>query len=46
MVIVPLGPDTAATLLIAAGSNPDRLRTEAAFSAAVILSDIGSNELV
>ena len=27
-----MGPDTAATLLIAAGSNPDRLRTEAAFA--------------
>ena len=27
-----VGPDTASTLLIAAGSNPDRLRTEAAFA--------------
>ena len=27
-----VGPDTAATLLVAAGSNPDRLRTEAAFA--------------
>ena len=27
-----VGSDTAATLLIAAGSNPDRLRTEAAFA--------------
>ena len=27
-----MGPDTAATLLIAVGSNPDRLRTEAAFA--------------
>ena len=27
-----VGPDTAATLLIAAGSNPDRLRSEAAFA--------------
>ena len=27
-----VGPDTAAALLIAAGSNPDRLRTEAAFA--------------
>jgi len=27
-----VGPDTAATLLIAAGSNPDRLRTEATFA--------------
>ena len=27
-----IGPDTAATLLIAAGSNPDRLRSEAAFA--------------
>ena len=27
-----VGPDTAATLLIAAGSNSDRLRTEAAFA--------------
>ena len=27
-----VGPNTAATLMIAAGSNPDRLRTEAAFA--------------
>ena len=27
-----VGPDTAATLLIGAGSNPDRLRSEAAFA--------------
>ena len=27
-----VGPDTAAALLIAAGSNPDRLRSEAAFA--------------
>jgi transposase len=27
-----VGPDTAATLLIAAGDNPDRLRSEAAFA--------------
>ena len=27
-----VGPNTAATLLIAAGSNPDRLRSEAAFA--------------
>ena len=27
-----VGPDTAATLLIAVGSNPDRLRSEAAFA--------------
>ena len=27
-----VGPDTAATLLIAAGSNTDRLRSEAAFA--------------
>ena len=27
-----MGPNTAATLLIAAGSNPDRLRSEAAFA--------------
>ena len=27
-----VGPDTAATLLVAAGSNPDRLRSEAAFA--------------
>ena len=27
-----VGPDTAATLLITAGSNPDRLRSEAAFA--------------
>ena len=31
--IVGVGPDTAATLLIAAGSNPERLRSEAAFAA-------------
>ena len=31
--IVGAGPDTAATLLIAAGSNPERLRSEAAFAA-------------
>ena len=30
-----VGPDTAATLLIAAGSNPDRLRSEAALRLAV-----------
>lgn len=28
-----VGPDTGATLLIAAGDNPDRLRSEAAFAA-------------
>ena len=28
-----LGPDTAAQLLITAGDNPDRLRSEAAFAA-------------
>ncbi len=28
-----VGPDTAATLLLAAGDNPDRLRNEAAFAA-------------
>ena len=27
-----IGPDTAATLLVAAGSNPERLRSEAAFA--------------
>ena len=27
-----MGPNTAATLLVAAGSNPDRLRSEAAFA--------------
>ena len=27
-----VGPDTAATLLVAAGSNPERLRSEAAFA--------------
>ena len=31
--IVGVGPDTAATLLIAAGSNPERLRSEVAFAA-------------
>ncbi len=31
--IVGVGPDTAATLLITAGSNPDRLHSEAAFAA-------------
>ena len=30
--ILGVGPDTAATLLIAAGSNPERLRSEAAFA--------------
>lgn len=30
--IVGVGPDTAATLLITAGSNPERLRSEAAFA--------------
>ena len=29
---VPPGPDTAITLLIAIGDNPDRLRSEAAFA--------------
>ena len=28
-----VGPDTAAALLVAAGSNPDRLNSEAAFAA-------------
>ena len=31
--IVGVGPDTAATLLTTAGSNPERLRSEAAFAA-------------
>ena len=31
--IIGVGPDTAATLLITAGSNPERLRSEAAFAA-------------
>ena len=31
--IVGVGPDTAATLLITAGSSPERLRSEAAFAA-------------
>ena len=31
--IVGVGPDTAATLLVTAGSNPERLRSEAAFAA-------------
>ena len=31
--IVGVGPDTAATLLITAGSNPERLHSEAAFAA-------------
>ena len=30
--IFGVGPETAATLLVAAGSNPDRLRSEAAFA--------------
>ena len=30
--IFGIGPDTAATLLVTAGSNPDRLRSEAAFA--------------
>ena len=28
-----IGPDSAAALLVTAGDNPDRLRTEAAFAA-------------
>ena len=38
--IVGVGPDTAATLLIAAGSNPDRLHSEVAF-AALCVSNTG-----
>ena len=33
MDVFGIGPDTAATLLITAGSNPERLRSEAAFAA-------------
>ena len=33
MNIFGIGPGTAATLLVAAGSNPERLRSEAAFAA-------------
>ncbi len=33
-----IGPDTAATLLIAAGSNPDRLHSEAAFASPCAVS--------
>ena len=33
MDVFGIGPDTAATLLITAGSNPERLRPEAAFAA-------------
>lgn len=35
-----LGPDTAATLLITAGDNPDRLRSEASFAALCGVSPI------
>ena len=35
-----IGPDTAATLLVAAGSNPDRLRSEAAFASLCGVSPI------
>ena len=35
-----IGPDTAATLLIAAGSNPDRLHSEAAFASLCGVSPI------
>ena len=38
--ILGVGPDTAATLLIAAGSNPERLRSEAAFAALCGVSPI------
>jgi transposase len=33
VAIKAVGPDTASTLLMAAGDNPDRLRTESAFAA-------------
>ena len=36
-----VGPDTAATLLITAGSNPERLRSEAAFARCAGESDTG-----
>ena len=35
-----VGPDTAATLLLAAGSNPERLHSEAAFAALCGVSPI------
>ena len=35
-----IGPDTAATLLIASGSNPDRLHSEAAFASLCGVSPI------
>ena len=35
-----IGPDTAATLLVAAGNNPDRLRSEAAFASLCGVSPI------
>ena len=33
MKLFGVGPDTAATLLVTAGGNPERLRSEAAFAA-------------
>ena len=38
--IFGVGPDTAATLLVTAGSNPERLRSEAAFAALCGVSPI------
>jgi transposase len=35
-----IGPDTAAALLVTAGINPDRLKSEAAFAALCVVSPI------
>ena len=35
-----VGPDTAAALLVAAGSNPDRLHSEAAFASLCVVNPI------
>jgi transposase len=40
LAIFGVGPDTAATLLVTAGDNPDRLRSEASFAALVGASPI------
>ena len=38
-----VGPDTAATLLVAAGDNPDRLATEASFAALCGVSPVDAS---
>ena len=40
-----VGPDTAATLLIAAGSNPERLHSEAAFASLCGVSPIPASSV-